>query len=39
MDTEEIIEMIIMTEVEVGLRIDSIQIIPQGMKEVTVGLD
>ena len=35
---EEIIEMII-TEVEVGLGIDSIQTIPEGVIEVVVGLD
>ena len=38
-DTEENIEMIIMKEVEVDLGIDSIQIIPEGMIEVIVGLD
>ena len=37
-DTEEIIEMIITKEAEVGLGIDSIQIIPEGMIEVIVGL-
>ena len=31
--------MIIMKEVEVGLGRDSIQIIPEGMIEVVVGLD
>ena len=38
-DTEEMIEMIIMREVEVGLGIDNIQIIPEGMIETVVGLD
>ena len=38
-DTEEITEMIIMKEAEVGLGIDSIPIIPEGMIEVIVGLD
>ena len=38
-DTEKIIEMIIMKEVEVGLGIDTIQIIPEGMIEAIVGLD
>ena len=38
-DTDEIIEMIIMKEVEVGLGIDSIMIIIEGMIEATVGLD
>ena len=37
--TEEIIEMIIMKEVEVGLWIDKVQIIPETMIEVSVGLD
>ena len=37
-DTEEIIEMITMKEVEVGLGIDNIPIIKR-MIEVTVGLD
>ena len=37
-DIEEIIEMIIMKEVEVGLGMDTIPII-EGMKEATVGLD
>ena len=39
MGTEKIIEMIIMKEAEVGLGIDSILIIPEGMTEVTVDLD
>ena len=39
MDTEEIIEMIIMKEVEVGLGIDSFPITPEGMIEAVVGLD
>ena len=39
MDTEEIIEMIIMKEVEVGLGIDSIPIILEGVIEIIVGLD
>ena len=39
METEEIIEMIIMKEVEVGPGIDNIQITPEGMTEVIVGLD
>ena len=39
MDTEEIIEMIIMKETEVGLGINNIQIIPEGMINVVVGLD
>ena len=38
-DIEEIIEMIIMKEVEVGVGRESIQIIPEGMIEVVVGLD
>ena len=38
LDTEEIIEMITMKEVEVGLGIDNIPII-EGKIEVTVGLD
>ena len=38
-DTEEIIEMIIMKEVEVGLWTGSIPIILEGMIEVIVGLD
>ena len=38
-DTEGIIEMIIMKEVGVGLGIDNIQIIPEGMIVVVVGLD
>ena len=38
-DIEEIIEMIIMKEVELGLGIDSIQITPEGMIEVIVSLD
>ena len=38
-DTEEIIEMIIMKEVELGLGTDNIQIILEGMIETTVGLD
>ena len=37
-DIEEIIEMIIMKDVEVGLGIDNILII-EGMIETTVGLD
>ena len=37
-DIEGIIEMIIMKEVEVGLGIGNIQIIPEGMIGVTVGL-
>ena len=36
---EEIIEMVIMKEVEVGLGIYSIQIIPKGIIEAIVGLD
>ena len=36
MDTEEIIEKIIMEEVEVGLEKDRFQIISEGMKEVIV---
>ena len=39
MDIEEIIEMIITKEEEVGLGIDNIQIIPDGVIEVVVGLD
>ena len=39
MDTEEIVEMKIMKEIEVGLKIDDIQIIPEGMIEVVVGED
>ena len=39
MDTEEIIEMIIMKEAEVDLGIDNIQIIPEGMTKLVVGLD
>ena len=40
MDIEEIIEVIIMTEVGAGLEKDSIQIMPEGMTEVVVvGLD
>ena len=38
-DREEITEMIIMKEVEVGLGIGNIQIILEGMIEATVGLD
>ena len=38
-DIEEIIEMIIMKEVEVGPRIDNIPIISGRMIEVTVGVD
>ena len=38
-DTEGIIEMIILEEVGVGLRIDNIQIILEGMIEAVVGLD
>ena len=38
MDIEEIIEMIIMREAEVGLRIDNIPII-EGMIGATIGLD
>ena len=38
-DTEVIIEMIIMEKEEVGQGIDSILIIPEGMMEVIVGLD
>ena len=38
-DTEEIIEIIIMKEIEVGLGIDSILIIIKGMIEAKVGLD
>ena len=38
MDIDEIIEMIIMQEVEVGLGIDNIPII-EGTKEATLGLD
>ena len=38
-DTEEIIEIIITKEVEVGLGRDNIQIIPEGMMEVVVALD
>ena len=39
MDTEDIIEMIIMKEVEVGPGKDNIQILTEGMIEVVVGLD
>ena len=39
MDIEEIMEMIIMREVEVGLGIGNISIIIEGMIEATVGLD
>ena len=39
MDTEGIIEMITLEEVEVGLGTDSIQIILEGMIELVVGLD
>ena len=40
MDIEEIIEMIIMKEVEVGLEKDSFQIMPEGMAEVVaINLD
>ena len=38
-DIEEIIEMIIMKEVEVGLGIDSTLIILKGKIEIIVGLD
>ena len=38
-DIEENIEMVIMKEVEVGLGRHSVQIIPEGMIEVVVGLD
>ena len=38
-DIEGILEMIIMKEVKVGLGIGNIKIIPEGMKEVMVGLD
>ena len=38
-DIEEIIEAIIMKEVETGLGRDSIQIIPEGMIGLVVGLD
>ena len=39
MDAEEITEMVIMKEVEVGLGIGYIHIIQEGMREVIVGLD
>ena len=39
MDIEEFMEMIIMKEVGVGLAKDNVQIIPEGMIEVTVSLD
>ena len=40
MDIEEIIEVIIMKEVEVGLEKDSFQIMPERMTEVVVvGID
>ena len=38
-DTEGIIEMIILEEVGVGLETDNIQVILKGMIEVVVGLD
>ena len=38
-DTEEIIEMIILKEVEVGLGIEIILIMLEGMIELIVGLD
>ena len=38
-DTEGIIEMIILEEVEVGLGTDNIQIISEGMTEVAGGVD
>ena len=38
-DIKEIIEMIIMKEVGGGLGKDNIQVIPEGMTEVIVGLD
>ena len=38
-DTEGIVEMIILEEVEVGLGIDSTQIILDGMIKAVVGLD
>ena len=38
-DTEEIIETIILEEVGVGLETDNIQIISEGMIEVVVGLE
>ena len=39
MDTEEIIEILIMKGVEVGLGTDNFLIIPGGMIEVIVGLE
>ena len=39
MDTEEIIEMVITREAEVGVEIDNNQIIPEGMIELVVGLN
>ena len=39
MDTEVIIEMIILEEVGVGLETDNIQIISEGMIEAVVGID
>ena len=39
MDTERITEMIIMKEVGVDLGIDNIQIIPEGMIEVGIGVN
>ena len=38
-DTQEIIEMIILKEVGIGLGTDNIQRISEGMLEVVVGLD
>ena len=39
MDIEEVIEMIIMKDIEVGLGKDSIQPMTEGMIEVTGGID
>ena len=39
MDTEGIMEFIILAEIKVGLGTDNIQIISEGMIEKVVGLD